>query len=211
MSKSIWTISALASAAVVASSAASANTALDIGVDLNTAGPSLIITANADGSFTTTAGPSSGPYDGVEDTYFGVVNNTATALTSLFLTAAPGTNEFGFDGDGIVTLGPASIATTGNNPDNTGYGGPDASFIVTNALTCGLTSCDSGTVVFNNGGISANGGTDVFSLEEAISLNTLVISSGVPEPSTWAMMILGFVGLAFLSRRKIASRERQLA
>jgi hypothetical protein len=201
MSKSIWTMAALASAAVVTSSAASADTLLNVGVGSNPSGPSLIITANSDGSFTTTAGPSSGPYDGIEDTYFGVVNNTAAPLTSLFLTAAAGTNEFGFDGDGIVTFN-AALAPTGTNLDGTGYGGPDASFIVLNG--------DNGTVVFNNGGISANGGTDVFSLENPISLNTLVVSSGVPEPSTWAMMILGFLGLGFMARRKIASREQQL-
>jgi len=28
------------------------------------------------------------------------------------------------------------------------------------------------------------------------------ISAGVPEPSTWAMMLIGFAGLAFASRRK---------
>lgn len=28
------------------------------------------------------------------------------------------------------------------------------------------------------------------------------ISSGVPEPSTWAMMLIGFAGLGYLSRRK---------
>jgi PEP-CTERM motif len=201
MSKSIWTMVALASAAVVTSSAASADTALSVSVGSNPSGPSLIITANSDGSFTTTAGPSSGPYDNVEDTYFGVVNNTGAPLTSLFLTAAAGTNEFGFDGDGIVTF-TAALAATGTNTDTTGYGGPDASFIALNF--------DNGTVVFNNGGISANGGTDVFSLEEAISLNTLVISNGVPEPSTWAMMILGFLGLGFLARRKIASPKQQL-
>jgi hypothetical protein len=27
--------------------------------------------------------------------------------------------------------------------------------------------------------------------------------AAVPEPSTWAMMILGFVGLAFLNYRRI--------
>jgi hypothetical protein len=31
---------------------------------------------------------------------------------------------------------------------------------------------------------------------------TLVITAGVPEPSTWAMMILGFVGLGFMAYRK---------
>jgi hypothetical protein len=31
---------------------------------------------------------------------------------------------------------------------------------------------------------------------------TIVISSAVPEPSTWAMMILGFVGVGFMAHRR---------
>ena len=31
------------------------------------------------------------------------------------------------------------------------------------------------------------------------------ISAGVPEPSTWAMMLIGFAGLAFVSRRRKAN------
>jgi hypothetical protein len=31
---------------------------------------------------------------------------------------------------------------------------------------------------------------------------TLTISSAVPEPSTWAMMILGFCGLGFMAYRR---------
>jgi hypothetical protein len=31
------------------------------------------------------------------------------------------------------------------------------------------------------------------------------ISAGVPEPSTWAMMLIGFAGLAFVSRRRNAA------
>jgi len=31
---------------------------------------------------------------------------------------------------------------------------------------------------------------------------TVGIASGVPEPSTWAMMILGFVGLGFMAYRR---------
>ena len=34
----------------------------------------------------------------------------------------------------------------------------------------------------------------------------LVITVGVPEPSTWAMMLLGFVGLGLLGYRSKARR-----
>ena len=202
MSKSIWKNTALASAAVViASSAALADTSLTIPVGLNTSGPEYIITAGPGGTFTTT-GPAGTPYDGADDTYFGVVNNTGSVLTSIFL-SSPGVDIFGFDGDGIVAYQPL-LAPVGNNPDLTGYGGPNAFFT---GISLGF---DSGTVNFANGGISV-GGTDVFSLEEAIQLNSVVVTSGVPEPSTWMMMILGFIGLGFLTRRKISAHERQLA
>jgi hypothetical protein len=205
MSKSIWTLSALASAAVLVGSAAYADTPLTIGANLNPSGPEYIITAGPGGSFSTALNPvystNPGPYDGVEDTYIGVINNTGAPLLSLFL-SNPGVDIFGFDGDGIATYN-ALLAAAAGNPDTSGYGGPNAFFT---GISAGL---DSGTVNFN-GGIS-NGGTDVFSLEEAIALNAIVVTSGVPEPSTWMMMILGFLGLGFLARRNISARGQQLA
>ena len=33
-------------------------------------------------------------------------------------------------------------------------------------------------------------------------LGTVTVSTAVPEPSTWAMMLLGFVGLGFAGYRK---------
>jgi hypothetical protein len=187
--KTIWGFLALASVGV-ASTAASA-TPLDVSAGANPLGPEFIITANADGSFTTAVNSvystDPGPYDSVEDTYFGVVNNTTHALLSIGV-SAPG--AFGFEGDGIDTF----TSFTSSTGDTTGYGGPDATFASLDGST--------GTVFFGPNGIGANGGTDVFSLEEAIALNTLVVTSGVPEPSTWAMMILGFVGLGFMARRR---------
>jgi hypothetical protein len=51
------------------------------------------------GTFTVTKGPSFGiPYDGVEDTLVGVVNNSGGTVTSIHLTSK--TDIFGFDGDG---------------------------------------------------------------------------------------------------------------
>jgi hypothetical protein len=36
---------------------------------------------------------------------------------------------------------------------------------------------------------------------------TISVTSGVPEPSTWAMMILGFAGVGYMTyrRRKVAA------
>jgi PEP-CTERM motif len=196
--KSIWSFVALASAGVAACSAANAATFPSVGA--NPLGPEFIITENSNGSFTTAVNPAyssdPGPYDSVEDTYFGVINNSSSVLHSITVSAPNG--PFGFDGDGIDTFG-----VTGSDP--TGYGGPDATF--TNISL----DLDTGTVVFGPNGI-APGGSDIFSLEEAIALNTIVVTRGVPEPSTWAMMLLGFVGLGFLARRrKSRTTEQQFA
>jgi hypothetical protein len=172
----------------------------------NTLGPEFIITWNASGSFTTALNPvyngtdytgiglgsknDPGPYDGVEDTYIGVVNNNAGTLMSLAV-GSPG--AYGFDGDGACS----AIGCT--SPDPNGYGGPGVTFTILDT--------DHGIVNFA-GGI-APGQTAWFSLEEAVSLNTIVV--GVPEPSTWAMMLLGFVGLGFLAHRRKSRAPLQTA
>ena len=87
-----------------------------------------------------------------------------------------------FDGDGIDTYG-----APGNVLDTTGYGGPDTWF-----------SNNTGYSLRANfiGGLAA-GGTTYFSLEEPVNVSQL----GTPEPATWAMMALGFVGLGFAGYR----------
>jgi hypothetical protein len=96
-----------------------------------------------------------GPYDGVEDTLVGVVNNSSQAISALGITSTE--DVFSFDGDGIDTYG-----VPGNSKDGTGYGGPNAYF--TN-IGPGATS---GTVNFITP-LAANGGSSFFSLENAIS------------------------------------------
>lgn len=38
--------------------------------------------------------------------------------------------------------------------------------------------------------------------DEGWGINTVKVTSAVPEPSTWAMMIVGFIGLSFAARRR---------
>jgi hypothetical protein len=182
----------LTGVAAMAMSAGSSAYAAFPGAGDNPLGPELLITFNLDGSITTSLNPvyggsDPGPYDGVEDTYFGVINNTTSTISSFHLSSTQDIG--GFDGDGIDTYG-----ITGNATDTTGYGGPNAFY--TNNLG------DSLTVNFITP-IAANGGTDIFSLEEAVSLTAPpIVTPGTPEASTWVMMLAGFAGIGFVAYRR---------
>jgi hypothetical protein len=172
----------------------------------NTNGPALIITLNANNTATIAAGGSTGPYDGVEDTYIGVVNNSGHTVNSINISSNQ--DIFGFDGDGIDGSNYLNISPNAN--DSTGYGGPNGFF--TNITSTFVPSfSESGTVNWI-GGI-ANGGQDIFSLEEPLTAadfqgsNGGVTVGGVPEPASWAMMLVGFFGVGGLIR----SRRRTMA
>jgi hypothetical protein len=164
----------------------------------DTLGPTTIITINSNLTVTVGAGPSSqGPYDGSEDTYIGVVNNSSQTVNSLGLSAPHANDIFGFDGDGIDTFGaPSNSSDTSDG----GYGGPQGYF--TNIVLG--TPNDTGTVNFV-GGIAA-GGYTYFSLEGNLTSSSFsggtVTTSSVPEPASlvaWSM--LGALGLAWQWRR----------
>jgi hypothetical protein len=157
-------------------------------------GCNLIITIAANNVATVGPGDAGGPgvFDfGGDDTLIGVINNSPNPVSSLFL-SSPSNPIFGFDGDGLTFYG-----VTGNLSDPTGYGGPDAFFT-------GFSGplFRSGTVNFITA-IAANGGTQFFGLEDRLTAASFTppVVGGVPEPSTWAMMLLGFLGLGFAFRR----------
>jgi hypothetical protein len=193
--------------AALASSSANAGTVCPA-AGVATAGPAgttgcnLVITIAANNVATVGPGTAGGggTYDGSDDTLIGVINNSSNPVSTIFLSSPVTANGgiFGFDGDGVD--GFLSPPIGNNAKDPTGYGGPNGWF---NNIAANGTS---GNVNFITA-IAANGGTAFFSLENplvAANFNPPVVG-GVPEPSTWAMMLLGFVGLGFAfrqSRRK---------
>lgn len=192
----------IAGAALAAFGAVShANAAVYPPIGDNTAGPSLIITIAADGTASIAAGPSTGPYDGSDDTYIGVENNSSNTINSLHLSSS-GAPIFDFEGDGIDGYGGDGVAPVAGNPDNTGYGGPLGFFTNINSSTT------AGDVNFFGG--LAPGATTFFSLEDSLTTATFTgpgggISTGgggVPEPATWAMMLIGVGAIGSVLRMR---------
>jgi hypothetical protein len=181
-----------AGVAAAAISVAGAASAQFLGTGANPLGPEYIITFAANNTISTALNPAylgvdPGPYDTVEDTYFGVVNNSSRTISSFNL-SSPTQTIAGFDGDGIGSAAYLNV-TNAFDTSSGAYGGADAWFTNINA---GLTAL---TVNFI-GGI-APGSTGYFSLEEQVSISQLA----TPEASTWAMMMLGFAGLGFAGYR----------
>jgi hypothetical protein len=105
-----------------------------------------------------------------------------------------------------------AISTLGNDPNTVNFktfldGYADIQYL-TNAQSQDFVGNVGGTYASGFGNYSAyvfdhacgihycdNGGGDR-------AINYAFLASGVPEPSTWAMMLIGFAGLGYATRRK---------
>jgi uncharacterized repeat protein (TIGR01451 family) len=142
-------------------------------------GCTVLITLNADGSIvTTTPNPAFSYENGDDDNMIGVVNNTASAISSLQLSSATAP-IFGFDGDGICggppgwifsTLGPKPNCTTVADPHRYGQG----------PITFTVTTPYVGIVNFGNGNL-APGTSTFFSLEGGNIAAGLQVK--IPDPA----------------------------
>jgi hypothetical protein len=122
-----------------------------------------------------------------------VMDNSHVTLTGT-IGLLSGMNSFVVGHDDGVVLTIAGFGTVVNAPGPTSFS--TSPFTVNNPGAAGNFAF---TLDYNE---CCGGPAD---LEFAI--NNVVIGSGVPEPGTWAMMLLGFAGLGFAfrqSRRKVS-------
>ena len=120
--------------------------------------------------------PTVPPYDGVEDTLVGVLNDSSATVNNVTLAGVgvTGAPIFGFDGDGLCA------GFTGSPPGcpfgPTGYEGPNTSF---SGISPDMTT---GTVNFTGG--LAVGGSGYFSLEDKLVGSSFTTPTPIPTTPT---------------------------
>ena len=144
--------------------------------------------------------------------YTGALSGNLIITTSDTLDAVGGFDITGVSG----TLGGNAITSLFNNPNQ-----PNPSF---GAFTWDNVLFPSGVHAFDRFGIAFTTATGTFNIFDAIAdggttntdtpyglivaetgaetFGTGTLITAVPEPSTWAMMILGFFGVGFLAYRR---------
>jgi hypothetical protein len=160
-----------------------------VGNDTNGCEFLITITAASHGVATaysiTLAQPDQGPFDGADDTLYGVLNSSGTYVSSLYLSS--NSDIFDFDGDGVCSGDYGAIPGCAGA---TGLSGYDPAGVYYDNISPTRTS---GTVNFY-GPALANGASTFFSLEAQIT---------APEPASLSLLGFGLIaaGAAFWHRR----------
>jgi hypothetical protein len=74
----------------------------------------------------------------------------------------------------------------------------DAEYTITNQIVLSTASTISFTFIDNS---NEGMGNEFYGIDN-VTVSTDAITTAVPEPSTWAMMLLGFAGLGFMGYRR---------
>ena len=163
-----------------------------------------------------------GPYSdgGITVQYVGITNGIWTTSQPTAPSGYSWYSNGGGTGYTDITLTGGGTFTSASLLVGSGFGGgsPQLDYKLLNGTTV-VSSGDWGSVPSYGGGLitaSFSGGpfteiqiqgplsSTIFSPTnfEALALGSITLFSAVPEPSTWAMMILGFFGVGFMAYRR---------
>ena len=152
---------------------------------------------NANGSIDTLLDPTVPSTDNIEDTLFGLVNNTSSPITSIHLDGTSvGKNLFGFEGDGRSTV-------TSTGPGSTYFGLFDATAPGSKdqANTFNVTSQYAGDVLFGSGIVA--GGSAWWVMESQIDFKAPPPPpSTVPTPAAFWLVVIGLIGLLGIRKKQ---------
>jgi len=147
--------------------------------------------------------------------YYAVGPSTATPGTVLF--GLPGIGQISFIWGSIDQYNSLTFTDAAGNPLGAAYTftGSYIASLIPGLANGNRTSANTNplvTFVFGGSDIGLIGGMQLTSQQNAFEIDNIGVISGVPEPSTWAMMLLGFgaVGLA-VRRRRSSKALTQLA
>jgi hypothetical protein len=135
--------------------------------------------------------------DGNTEVFAGsfTVDTTNTSLTSSITVT----------GSGPEGTGPYTAAHTGPDPfsfNGVFFDGPDGSILDLNiGVSFGPATLTTLSVVWG-GTVNAQGSFGYHVAGDPLTITAAPLTAAVPEISTWAMMILGFVGLGFMAYRR---------
>jgi hypothetical protein len=165
-------------------------------------GVDVLVTLNNGALFVNTGGPHT-PFVYNLDTPTLATNVTPAPTTTVpGFTAATGTEDetpYGTFSNGIQFVN--HDGSQAQNGGGHGNGGPLEFFLA------GITTADfvaNGTNGFFFGAdvLGCSGIAGVTCTTGGVAANSVTITASVPEPATWAMMILGFLGIGFMAYRR---------
>jgi hypothetical protein len=124
-----------------------------------------------------------------------LISFDTSATRSAFDTASAGITSQSSIDQILYHASSGAVGITAYSPDI------PADIFASYQITDGLSG--SGTAVFDYADYRYGGGQLMFELTpEAISVSVSSISDAVPEPSTWVMLLIGFVGVGLMTYRR---------